>query len=63
MLSLGLAYGALGWVGPLRSDYTHQLVRSRFHAFRIVVMYAILLPVLMLMTASASIGAYLRWGW
>ncbi len=42
-----LAYAALGWVGPLRSDYTKQLIRSRFHAARIVVMYALLFPFLL----------------
>lgn len=32
---------ALGWIGPLRSDYTRQLIRSRWHAARIIVMYAL----------------------
>lgn len=39
-----LLYAALGWVGPVRSDYTRQLVRSRFHAMRILVMYAFACP-------------------
>lgn len=37
---------AIGWVAPLRSDYTKQLIRSRGHAARIVVMYALLFPIL-----------------
>ena len=37
---------ALGWIGPLRSDYTSQLIRSRFHLVRIVVMYAVAIPML-----------------
>lgn len=36
-----VVYGALGWIGPLRSDYTRQLIRSRGHAVRIFVMYAL----------------------
>lgn len=39
-----LLYAALGWVGPLRSDYTGLLVRSRLHMCRIVFMYALVLP-------------------
>ena len=45
--SVGLVvyvYGVLGWVGPLRSDHTRQLVRSRWHAVRILVMYALICP-------------------
>ena len=37
-------YGGVGWIGGLRSDYTHQLIRSPFHAGRIIIMYALLLP-------------------
>ncbi|MBU0718400.1 MAG: hypothetical protein KJ749_09145, partial [Planctomycetes bacterium] len=33
-----------GWVGPVRSDYTRQLVRSRVHGARIVIMYALVFP-------------------
>ncbi len=39
-------YVALGWVAPLRSDWTRQLIQSRGHAVRIMVMYALLLPLL-----------------
>jgi len=39
-------YVALGWVAPLRSDWTKQLIQSRGHVARIVVMYALLLPLL-----------------
>ena len=35
---------AVSWVGALRSDYTHQLIRSRLHAARIILMYAVVLP-------------------
>jgi len=34
------------WIGALRSDFTHQLVRSRLHAFRIVLLYALVFPAL-----------------
>lgn len=37
---------ASGWVAPMRTDYTKQLIRSRGHAARIVIMYALLFPVL-----------------
>lgn len=40
---LGL-FGMARWVGPVRSDYTKQLIQSRFHAGRIVVLYAAILP-------------------
>ncbi|MCH7700159.1 MAG: hypothetical protein IID37_00600 [Planctomycetes bacterium] len=40
----GALYGMLGWAGPLRSDYTAQLIRSRWHGFRIALMYALALP-------------------
>jgi hypothetical protein len=41
-----LAFAAPGWIGPLRSDHTRQLVRSRKHALRILIMYALLFPAL-----------------
>jgi len=34
-------YAVMGWVGALRSDFTKQIVRSRWHAARIIWMYAI----------------------
>jgi len=40
-------YASLGWMGPLRSDYTKQLIRSPFHAGRIVLMYALVFPPLL----------------
>lgn len=49
-----LLFGAAGWVGPLRSDYTYQLVRSRLHLIRIVAMYALALPFLFI-AALASL--------
>jgi len=39
-----ISFGAVSWIGPLRSDYTKQLVRSRSHATRIIIMYSALLP-------------------
>lgn len=45
ILGLLTFFGACGWVGPFRSDYTKQLIRSRFHGFRMIVMYAVLLPI------------------
>jgi len=41
-----ILYVAFGWVAPLHSDWTKQLIQSRGHAARIVVMYALLFPVL-----------------
>ncbi len=46
-------FGAAGWAGPVRSDYTRQLIRSRFHAGRIIVMYAIILPGLLTLLLAA----------
>ena len=43
---VAVLFPAIGWVAPLRTDYTKQLIRSRGHAARIVVMYALLFPVL-----------------
>ena len=40
---LALAAAAM-WVGALRSDFTRQLIRSRIHAARIIVMYALAFP-------------------
>ncbi len=51
LLALAL-FGATGWVGPLRSDYTKQLVQSRFHAARIIAMYAVALPALAAMAVA-----------
>ena len=44
LLTMVGACSCATWVGALRSDYTRQLVRSRFHAFRIVLVYAVILP-------------------
>lgn len=51
LLLLGISvfsilYVSLGWVGPVRSDYTKQLIQSRGHAARIVIMFALLFPLL-----------------
>ena len=39
-----LLISAMGWIGPLRSDYTRQLIRSWFHGLRIILMYAFFFP-------------------
>jgi hypothetical protein len=44
LLVVATVMGACGWIGPLRSDYTRQLIRSRKHAVRLVLMYAVALP-------------------
>lgn len=60
-LSLGLVllipiYAAAGWSGPLKSDYTQQLVRSPFHRRRILFLYAWFLPSLFFITLMALIN-------
>lgn len=57
------ALGAVGWIGPLRSDYTRQLVRSRFHAARIVVMYAVILPWVVTAIAAGTVAKLLSLLW
>lgn len=51
-----LLAAATVWVGALRSDFTRQLIRSRVHAVRIVLMYALLLPVLTLLALGLAVG-------
>lgn len=55
----------VGWVGAIRSDYTQQLVRSKAHGIRIVVMYAALLPAAFLFAllglVVTSKGAWGMW--
>ena len=51
---------AVGWVGPLRSDYTGQLVRSRWHALRIILMYALVAPPFMFITFNLAVFAWLN---
>ena len=41
-----LLFGMAGWIGPLRSDHTLQLIRSRWHLVRIIAMYAVLFPII-----------------
>ena len=48
-----------GWIGPIRSDYTRQLVRSRSHAIRIVAMYALVFP--LAMAGSIFTSWYFLW--
>ena len=47
--------GVLNWVGPLRSDYTRQLIRSRFHAGRILLMYGVVFPFLIIFAVGILI--------
>jgi hypothetical protein len=42
--ALLMVFATVGWVGPLRSDFTRQLVRSRLHATRVVIMYVLVFP-------------------
>lgn len=49
------AFGVAGWVGPLRSDYTKQLVRSRWHASRILIMYALVFPWVLTLISMAIV--------
>jgi len=62
LLCLLAAYGlaGLGWIGPLRSDYTNQLIRSREHALRIYLMYVLLFPILLGLAIGDSV---LRFTW
>ncbi len=53
--------GAAGWIGPLRSDYARQLVRSRLHATRIVVMYAAILPWAITVIITGTAAQLLSW--
>jgi hypothetical protein len=50
----GIAAG--GWIGPLRSDYTKQLIRSRWHAARVLIMYALVFPWIMAILCMAIIS-------
>jgi len=50
-------YAALGWAGVLRSDFTRQIVRSRWHAARIIWMYAILFSFALMMGAAVFVAA------
>ena len=58
--SAGVFYlvAALGWIGPLRSDYTAQLIRSRWHTLRIILMYAIVTPAFVVFTLSFAVLAW-----
>ncbi len=49
---------AAGWVGPLRSDYTRQLVWSRWHALRIIFMYVTVAPPMVLLTINLAVFAW-----
>jgi len=59
ILSAALVYplATLNWIGPLRSDFTGQLVRSRRHAIRVYLMYAFVAPAILFITICAAIDA------
>jgi hypothetical protein len=45
LLQLLMAGGVCAfWIGPLRSDYSGQLIRTRLHAVRMYLMYVLILP-------------------
>ena len=48
------------WVGPLRSDYTRQLIRSRIHLVRILIMYGLVAPFALLGLLVAMVAAISR---
>jgi hypothetical protein len=48
--------GVLGWVSALRSDFTHQLIRSRVHLVRILLMYALAIPIALLLAVVIFVG-------
>jgi hypothetical protein len=52
-----VGFAAVGWIGPVRSDFTKKLVRSKFHMLRIVVMYALILPLAFLFTTMVFVAA------
>lgn len=54
-------FSALGWVGPVRSDYTRQLIRGPVHATRIVVVYAAILP--LAFTAACTSSGYVLYNY
>ena len=49
-------FGMLGWIGPIRSDYTRQLIRSRWHGIRIVIMYALVFPWVMTVVSMGIVA-------
>jgi len=53
---LVVATGVAGWIGPLRSDFTRQLIRSRAHVVRILIMYALIMPFVLLILAALPVG-------
>ena len=52
LILLVLSFAMISWIGPLRSDYTRQLIRSWFHGLRIILMYAFFFPVLIASAAA-----------
>ncbi len=56
LLLIPLGYGVASWIGPLRSDHTKQLVRSRGHAIRMLIMYGVLFPPIAVFIIDQWIG-------
>ncbi|MCO6436890.1 MAG: hypothetical protein J5J06_07370 [Phycisphaerae bacterium] len=56
-----LLFAAFNWIGPLRSDYTRQLIQGRWHAARIILMYVLFFPAAFVLGSISSIGALMRW--
>lgn len=51
---------AASWIGPLRSDPTNQLIRSRMHRYRIVFMYGLFMPALVYGSINLFINTFIR---
>ncbi len=51
-----VAFAVLGWIGPIRSDYTRQLIRSWFHGMRILLMYALFFPGILALALAAIVA-------
>lgn len=52
LILLVLSFAMMSWIGPLRSDYTRQLIRSWFHGLRIILMYALFFPAVIASTVA-----------
>ena len=51
-----VAFAVLEWIGPIRSDYTRQLIRSWFHGLRILLMYALFFPGILALAFAALVA-------
>lgn len=57
---LAVLAASVGWIGVLRSDPTHQLIRNRKHAVRFFVMYCLMLLPLCYFTIFLAISILYR---